>query len=124
VVTSARPRLNTTRLQRKHVNDNDDNSFMVKTARQVFTSIIIIVLVFAISKINVPVCKNLIASIENTLTYTVDYKKAASDIIEGVKKIPSLFSRESQDNPPVQESEAAQDEAIATVEENADAQTD
>ena len=119
-MTSARPRLDTARLQRRQVNDSEENFFLLKTIRQVFASVIIIVLVFAISKINIGVCKSLIASIENTLVYTVDYKKAASEIMEGIKKFTGLFDGEGQDNL----SETAQDEENANAGENADAQAD
>lgn len=134
MMVSTRPRLNTAQLQRRNVNDNEGTSFMLKTARQVFVSLIVVILVFTISKVNNSVCKGLIVSIENTLVYTVDYKRAASDIMEVIKKIPTLLGRESQDNPPAEDGGAESAEAAAvegngtaegtdTGDENADVNT-
>ena len=84
-MVSTRPRLNTAQLRRKRINNNEDNAFMVKTGRQIMVSTVIALLVFAVSKIQNPVCTNITSTVKNILVYTVDYKKAAIEIYSQIK---------------------------------------
>ena len=117
-MVSTRPRLNTAQLRRKRINNNEDNAFMVKTGRQIMVSTVIALLVFALSKIQNHVCKNITSTVKNILVYTVDYKKAAIEIYSQIKEVTDRFNRQ-EENIPQSDSSADTSENQSSSEENA-----
>jgi hypothetical protein len=117
-MVSTRPRLNTAQLRRKRINNNEDNAFMVKTGRQIMVSTVIALLVFAVSKIQNPVCTNITSTVKNILVYTVDYKKAAIEIYSQIKEVTDRFNRQ-EENIPQSDSSADTSENQSSSEENA-----
>ncbi|MCK9479459.1 MAG: hypothetical protein M0R40_08175 [Firmicutes bacterium] len=92
-MTGTRPRFNPPHLQRRQLSNSDDNTFATKVVRQFFVSAVVFILVFAISKTNFPMCKTIADSVKNTLSYTIDYKKATEGIVEEAKKLTQLLKR-------------------------------
>lgn len=114
IMENTRPRLNTSRIQRRRTNDSRDNIFLIRTFRQLAVCGIIVALVFTISKSEAQACKNIITSIKNTLIYTVDYKATTLSIIENIKAIPNLFNSDNQTSDPVNENTVNDDTNINT----------
>jgi len=91
---------------------------MVKTGRQIMVSTVIALLVFAVSKIQNPVCTNITSTVKNILVYTVDYKKAAIEIYSQIKEVTDRFNRQ-EENIPQSDSSADTSENQSSSEENA-----
>lgn len=92
-MVSARPRYTASHIQRRRLSNNDGKAFMQKTIRQFFVSVIVFAIVFAISKIDLPIRSTVIGSVNKTLSYTIDYKKVTRNIADGLKKLPGLLNK-------------------------------
>ncbi len=113
MVEHARPRLNYTRVQRRPV-AAEDSRFVSKTVRQFVICVVISALCFAVSKVDIPIFKDVTNSISSTLSYTIDYKATAKGLVEGIKRLLNL------NTPPA---EQASDESGAQSGEPADTQS-
>lgn len=93
-MVNARPRLNTARIHSRQENVSGENSFILKTVRQLIVCGIIAAVVFTIARIETPECKFIVNSVENTLLYTVDYKATTITLLENVKNTAKMFIKE------------------------------
>ncbi|MDR0405690.1 MAG: hypothetical protein LBH54_02720 [Clostridiales bacterium] len=98
-MTNVRARRNAARTHKRPPNAEADRAFAAKTVRQLVVSAVVAGAVFAVTKIDTPQCKSVIASVDNTLRYTVDYKAASLSIYETMKKLPRLFGEAEDDTP-------------------------
>ncbi len=92
-MVTTRARLNTSRFQRRQVDSVEDNSFVIKTIRQLLVCVLLAAVVFGIARIDTPTFRAATDGVRNTLTYTIDYKAAASGIWDAIKKFPGIFNK-------------------------------